>query len=292
MMRRRHARRVPILVLLLSLGRIGQVAASPDDIGKRSREILHQALEDKNPGTRKHAVLALSLLGTEYLASLKGMLHDADVDVRLAAVDSISDVTGRQAVEALREALDNDVPEVRYAAAKALWSARDPAGTEALLSILEGDAKTSSSFVSKRKRDALRTVRSRRALLLLAVQRGVGYAPVPYLGLGVTSLRKLFDDPSVSERATVALMLAHARDQASLDALREALTDRDWSVRAAAAHALTLRRASGLKTALAPLLDDENQAVRLRAAAGYLAAARPSRGKPKAEGLNGSWRLR
>ena len=32
-------------------------------------------------------------------------------------------------------------------------------------------------------------------------------------------------------------------------------------------------------------LDDENQAVRLRAAAGYLAAARPSRGKPTAGGL-------
>ena len=71
-------------------------------------------------------------------------------------------------------------------------------------------------------------------------------------------------------------MLAQERDPATLDGLRAALTDKDWSVRAAAVHALSLRRAPRLQTDLAPLLEDDKQAVRLRAAAGYLAAKTPA----------------
>ena len=83
-------------------------------------------------------------------------------------------------------------------------------------------------------------------------------------------MQALLSDPGISGRATAALMLAHETDQATLDALRDALNDKDWSVRAAAVHALALRRDPRLKTALEPLLADENQAVRLRAAAGDL----------------------
>jgi HEAT repeat protein len=283
---RRHAGSVPIGVAVLSMLWVSPVMAATE---AQCRQILQQALEDKNPETRKQAVLALSLLGTQSLLPLTGMLHDNDVDVRLAAVASITEVKGPQAVEALREALDDDVPEVSFAAAKALWGVRDDAGRKALLAVLGGETKTSSNFLSKQKREALRTVRSRRALLIFAMRRSIGFAPVPYLGVGVASMQALLNDPSVSGRATAALMLAHERDQATLDALRDALTDEDWSVRAAAVHALALRRAPRLKTDLAPLLGDENRAVRLRAAAGYLAAtARKTRPTSNAGARSGA----
>jgi HEAT repeat protein len=269
--RHRQVTGVAIGVVVLSMVSVGPVTAASE---AQCREILQQALEDKSPDTRRQAVLALSLLGTQYLASLKGMLHDDDLDVRLAAVASLAEVKSPQAVAALREALDDDAPEVSFAAAKALWSAHDEAGKKALLAILGGETKTSSGFLTKKKREALRTVHSPRALLLFAVHRGMGFAPVPYLGLGVASMQGLLSDPSVSGRATAALMLAQDRDRATLDGLRDALADKDWSVRAAAVHALTLRRAPGLRTDLTPLLEDDNQAVRLRAAAGYLAVAR------------------
>jgi HEAT repeat protein len=280
MMTQRHVTGVGIWVVVLSLVAVGTAAAATE---AECRQILQQALEDKNAETRKQAVWALSLLGTQYLEALKGMLHDADVDVRLAAVASITEVKSPQATEALREALNDDVPEVSFAAAKALWGVHDDAGRQALLSVLGGETKTTSSFLSKQKREALRTVRSRRALILFAVHRTAGFVPVPYFGLGVASMEGLLNDPSVSGRATVALMLAQERDQASLNALRDALTDKDWSVRAAAIHALALRRAPHLKADLAPLLGDDNQAVRLRAAAAYLAVGpRPPRGSGKA----------
>ena len=55
-----------------------------------------------------------------------------------------------------------------------------------------------------------------------------------------------------------------------LDALKDALSDKDWSVRAAAVHSLSLRNDPALKKELEPLLEDDKEAVRMRAAAGYL----------------------
>jgi HEAT repeat protein len=265
MVTRRYACSVAIGVILCSTIPAGRAGAADDETAARCRQILQEALEDENPALRKQGVLALSLLGTEYLSALSEMLHDDDVEVRLAAVDSLTEVKSPKAVQALRDALNDEVPEVSFAAAKALWGVRDGAGREALLAVLAGESKTSSNFIAKQKREVARTVRSKRALLLFAVRRSIGYAPVPYLGLGVASMQGLLNDPSVSGRATAALMLAHERDKASRQALQEALTDKDWSVRAAAVHALAVRRVPGLKTDLTPLLDDENPAV-----AGYL----------------------
>jgi HEAT repeat protein len=279
--------------LVTSVVCVGQLTAAPRSLGQgtasseaQCREILQQALQDKNPDTRKQAVVALSLAGGQFLSSLRGMLQDSDVQVRLAAVASLAEVKSPRAVAALRVALDDEVPEVSFAAAKALVALHDRAGKEAMLAMLEGDAKTSSGVFTKQKRDALRMVHTPKTLLLFAVQKGIGFAPVPYLGLGVGSMQQLLSDPEVSGRATAALMLAHERDQATLDALREALTDKDWSVRAAAVHALALRGDARMKNDLLPLLADDHQAVRLRAAAAYLRVTGPqpasSSGQPQA----------
>jgi HEAT repeat protein len=234
------------------------------------RDILMQALHAKDPNTRKQAVVALSLVAGRLMTPLKGMLQDSDIEVRLATVVSISEAAGPQAITALRDALNDDVPEVRFAAARALWERRDTAGKEALLSMLDGQSETSSSFFSKQKHDMLHRVHSPRGLFQLLVEKGAGFVPVPFVGFGVASVQALLNDPSASGRAAVALMLAKEKDRGSLDALRHALGDSDWSVRAAAIHALAERKDVRLKTELPPLLDDDNQAVRLRAAAAYL----------------------
>jgi HEAT repeat protein len=252
-----------LIVLLVCGG-----AAAQTEV--RSRDILQQALVDKNPDTRKHAVVALSLLGAQFLSPLKTMLQDKEVDVRLAAVSSVAGVKSQQAVEALREALDDEAPEVSFAAAKALWGLGDATGKQVLLAVLEGESKTSSGFLSKQKRDAVRMIHTPRTLFLFGLQRGIAFAPVPFLGLGVASMQGLLNDTGDSGRAAAALMLANEKDRTTLEALRDALTDKDWSVRAAAVHALTLRRDPQLQSRLTPLLDDEHEAVRLRAAAGYL----------------------
>ena len=61
---------------------------------QQCQDILNKALKDKNPDTRKQAAIALSLVGSaEPLPSqLESLLDDKDVEVRLAAVASMSDL--------------------------------------------------------------------------------------------------------------------------------------------------------------------------------------------------------
>src|SRR3977135_1516015 len=99
------------------------------------------------------------------------------VEVRQAVIASLSAVKTFGATEALRKALQDEVPEVSFAAAKALWSRHDPAGKKALQSVLEGESKTSSGFFSKGKRDALRMMHTPRTTFLFAVRQGIGFAP-------------------------------------------------------------------------------------------------------------------
>jgi HEAT repeat protein len=261
---------ISILFTGIGFGQTGKtVPASNLD---RAHSILEDSLRDKNPDSRKHAVQALGLVSARgpYLSELEAMLDDKDVQVKLATITSLVDLKSGRTVPALRKALDSDVPEVSFAAAKALWRLHEPRGREALVSVLSGDTKTSSGFITKQKRDALRMLHTPRTMFLFALQQGANFAPFPGVGAGVSSLEGILSDPSVSGRAATALLLSTDRDPDVLQALRDALTDKDWSVRAAAVHAIATRNDPALKPDLLPLLDDKKEAVRDRAAAGYL----------------------
>ncbi len=259
--------KLPYLFLALSV-----LVFADEPINQKCNDILKQALTAHNPDTRKQAAIALSL-ATDHsplMPILEGMLSDKDVEVKLAVVASLAEVTTPAATSALHTALQDDVPEVSFAAAKALWSRHDPAGEQALLSVLQGESKTSSGFFTKQKRDALRMMRTPRTTFLYAVRQGIGFAPVPGLGEGIASMQALLTDPDVSGRASAALLLGKDKAPAALAALRDALYDKDWHVRAAAVHSMALRNDPALDKDIQPLLEDDRQEVRLRAAAGYL----------------------
>ena len=234
--------------------------------------MLRHALQSHNPDTRKEAAISLSLASerSPLLPMLQDLLHDKDVPVRLAAVASLSEVKTRAATAALHQALDDDVPEVSFAAAKALWTRNDPAGRRALLAVLEGDTKSASGFLTQQKRQALRMMHTPGTTFLYAVKQGIGFVPLPGFGEGVASMQALLSDPGVSGRATAALMLAKDRDPATAEALKNAMFDKDWHVRAAAVHSLAIRNDPRMQKDIAIVLLDDKEEVRLRAAAGYL----------------------
>ncbi len=258
-----------ILILSASAALVSQGRAATQ---AQCSELLRRGLEDKNPETRKQAVVALSLAGQRgpLLVRLEEMLRDKDVEVRQAVVVSLAEVKTRRATAALRQALEDEVPEVSFTAAKALWARNDSAGRQALLDVLSGESKTTSGFFSKQKRQALRMMHTPRTTLLFAMRQGARFAPVPGLGEGVASMQALLTDAGVSGRAAAALLLGNDKGAAVRDALEDALSDKDWSVRAAAVHSLSLRNDPSLKKDLEPLLNDDKEAVRMRAAAGYL----------------------
>jgi HEAT repeat protein len=260
--------RVFLLVSLLSSG----ISFSQITNSDRARSLLENSLKEKNPDTRKHAVQALGLVSPRepYLSQLETMLEDKDVEVRLATITSLVDLKDDRTVPALRRALDSDVPEVSFAAAKALWTLNEPSGREALLSVLSGETKTSSGFITRQKRDALRMLHTPKTMFLFVVQQGANFSPIIGLGAGVSSLQGILSDPSVSGRAATALLLSSEKTPEVLQALQDALADSDWSVRAAAVHAIALRNDPALQADLLPLFEDKKEAVRVRAAAGYL----------------------
>jgi len=238
----------------------------------RARTLLADSLKDKNPDTRKHAVQSLGLVSpTEpYLSQLEAMLADKDVEVRLATITSLVDLRTPRTVAILLKALDSDVPEVSFAAAKALWTLDEAAGREALVSVLGGETKSQSNFITRQKRDALRMLHTPTTLFLFTLKEGAAFAPVPGLGAGFSSLLGILADPGVSGRAAAALLLSRDTGAEVLQAFRDALTDGDWSVRAAAVHSIAVRDDPALQADLVPLLDDKKEAVRVRAAAGFL----------------------
>jgi len=255
---------------------------------QQCKQIIDAALNDKNPDTRKQAVIALSLANASdhWIGMLDGMLSDKDVPVRIAVVSSLGDLKSKKTTDSLHKALNDDVPEVSFAAAKALFALGDPAGKDALLAVLEKETKTSSSFLTKQKREALRLLHTPGPLFYMVVKQGAGFAPVPGLGEGVSSMHALLVDPGTSGRAGAALLLGREKDKETLDALEDALSDKLWSVRAAAVHSIVLRNDPGLKNVIYPLCLDKAQGVRLRAAVGWLrldSIAKKSR-KPPAPG--------
>jgi HEAT repeat protein len=248
-------------------------------------EILQRALDAKNPETRVLAVSALSLASGSgpLFDQLERMLQDKDVPVRQAVVASLSDMKSARTTAALKKALEDPVPEVSFAAAKALWARHDPVGRDALLSILEKESKNSSNFFSKQKRQTLRMMHTPRTTLLFAAEQGIGFVPFPGAGEGFASMQGILASSGVPGRASAALLLGADKDPATVEALRDALTDKDAAVRAAAVHSISLRNDPALKKELEPLLQDDKESVRLRAAAGYLRLSAIAAGAKKKE---------
>ncbi len=255
---------------------------------ERCKVMLVEALHEKNPDTRKEGVTALSLASTgePFRTELEKMLDDKDLSVRLAALAGISELKDARAIGMLQRALKDDVPEVSFTAARALWALEDATGREALLSVLNGESKTSSGFIKSQTRDAMRMMHTPKTLFLFALRQGVGFAPIPGLGEGISSMQGILSDAGVSGRATAALLLARDQSPETVTALKDALKDKDASVRAAAVHALSLRNDPAVQPEFVPLLLDKKESVRLRAAAGYLRlesirnAPRPAPAKP------------
>ena len=244
----------------------------PSDTTQRCRDLLDQATQDKNPDIRKDAVEALSLTGVSeaLLKSLTAMMDDQDFLVRTAVVTTLGDLKSKSTIPMLEKALDDPVPEVSLAAAKALYRLHDPAGMRFLLAVASGESKASSSFITQQERSALRLLHTPTKLFTMAAINAVGFVPLPGLGLAVSSAQGILSQPDSSARAAALILIGKDRDPRVESVAEAALSDKEWSVRAAAIHVVATHPFPTLRDDLIVLLDDKKPAVRLRAAAAYL----------------------
>lgn len=239
---------------------------------ERAWQTLTDGLTAKKFADRIIALKALADLGP----NLKGVhmvaavLKDKDPDLRAQAAATLGEMKSRAATPSLRIALDDEAPQVSFAAAKSLWQLGDNAGRRVLLDILQGDKGTKDGFLASHKREAKRELQDKKALVAMGAEKGAGeFLPGP-LGMGVGLAKQQFAGATDPARAASAELLSRRPDKATMLALKAALMDRDWSVRAASATALGKLGRPGTRQWLEFALDDSKPAVRDAAAVGIL----------------------
>ena len=254
---------------------LGQKQNSPQTV--HALEVLQQGAADKEPETRHQVALALSLSRTSAGVTplLETLVKDPDYLVRLATLDALGELGDRKLARVAQPALADDVPEVLFAAARALHRLHDPAGKSMLLSIVEKEEKAQSNALRVKFRNLLRRTKTPRSAFFLAVEQGTGFIPVPGIGEGVSAMSAMLNDEGFSARAAALLLLAGDSSPDVRMAIEQAFTDDDWSVRATAVQLVASRPENvRWRNRLIPLMDDTNKKVRFRAAAVYLRITR------------------
>lgn len=263
-----------------------------------ARQALTDAAHNREGDLRRETALVLSLVPAKdpVVGLLTKLAADKDYQVRVAAVDTLGELNGKGYVDVVKSALRDPVPEVAFAAAKALYTLKDPAGIQALQSIYEGETKGRSNFFQKEIRDSWRRLKTPRSAFFFTLENGLGFVPVPGVGAGYNALMGILSDSEFSARAVSLLTVCATKGQTCNEMLGTAFNDDDWTVRAAAIHVVTSTNWTGMEGKIAGLMQDKKNKVRLRAAAGYLRleeyrptkrtpampVKKPSLGEPKA----------
>lgn len=245
---------------------------------KHARTVLEQGAADSDPDVRREVAVALGLLSRRDASTslLAKLTTDKDHLVREAALLSIGELREPRLAKPARDALDDDVPEVAFAAARALFKLNQPEGKQLLIEIVQREAQAKTGFVRAKLRDTARRMRRPKSAMLFVVQEGAGFIPVPGLGDGLSAMSSLVGDPDFSARATALLVLSSDRSPEVRSAIEHAFNDSDWSMRAAATQIAASRNDRVWRFRLVPLFEDTNRRVRYRASAAFLRLSGPA----------------
>jgi HEAT repeat protein len=250
----------------------------PSDV-KRAYDLLAEAVDDTNPAKRVQSALAMGELRPEPkpVAMLEGLLNDKDYGARQAACAALGEMKSKSSIPKLQEALEDKAPEVVFAAARALFEMGDPSGRAVLAAILVGDRPESSGLIASSMRDAKLKLHDPKALLLLGVNQSAGLLG-PF-GVSVPIAEMLLKDKDASAKTAAILLLSKDTSEASKQAVRSALSDKNWTVRAAAARAVGNRDITAFYGDVLPLLDDKREEVRYVASATVI-RLKQAKGRP------------
>ena len=246
--------------------------STPKSATERARAVLAAGAADNEPEVRREVAVAFSLSRSTdpSFATLQLLLADKDYLCREAAIATVGQLGDPKLAPLVRPALQDDVPEVMFAAARALQQLGDPDGARALVEIIDREHKAESSMFRGKLRDVARRLKTPKSVLLFATEQGIGFAPVPGLGEGYSALTAMLTDVEFSPRAAALLSLASIRSAESRKMVDQAFSDDDWSMRAAAIQMMASWNDRPWRVRLVPLLADSNKKVRFRAAAVYL----------------------
>src|SRR5690606_30067661 len=124
-----------VLLLLGAHTAFPQASQRPD---QRAREVLAEGSSHKDPDVRLNVAAALSLISSRDPSAnlLDKLAVDKDHLVREAAITTIGELRDVKRVKLVNAALEDEVPEVVFAAARSLYAMKQPRGRAVLLSIV------------------------------------------------------------------------------------------------------------------------------------------------------------
>ena len=241
-------------------------ATSAQNTEEKAWEILQSGLRESSTSKRAAAVGALGLLQGEPRAieAVEKALGDKRTTVRAAAATTLGQLGARSSIPLLKEALADKENRVFYAAADALLILGDPAGYDPYYEVLVGERRIGEGWFTDKKR----LLADPRAMTLLGVGVGIGYAP--YATYGWMVWREFSKDYATPMRVKALNKLANDPDTRIGEALVEAASDKHWTVRVAALSAIARHGDPTLISAITSHMTDQKPAVRYTAAAAVL----------------------
>ncbi|MGH9378257.1 MAG: HEAT repeat domain-containing protein [Terriglobia bacterium] len=246
--------------------------ARASNISNAAWTVLRSGMTDSNPVKRSEAFEALGTIGPTAAAgaAVEQGLKDKDPLVRQTSAAVLGEMKSHRAIPSLIAALRDQAPQVRLAAAHALWVLGDRrASRQILMEVLSGRVKTSDNFVEQEIGTAKREIHNPNALARIGITQGAEALLGPF-GMGVGFAEDIFKDQDAVGQSLAARLLASDSNPASLSALEEALLEGNPGVRAAAARALGRRAKPGAIPDLEPLLHDRSEGPRFMAAAAII----------------------
>jgi HEAT repeat protein len=249
--------------LLVSGG--GSLAQTPQ---QQAWRILQTGATEKRSEVRALAVgtLGLMLHNPRAAALAEKALEDEKPDVRAAAARALGQMLNTASIPKLRKALADEEHSVVLAAAHSLVQLKDPSGYELYYSVLTGEKKEGQNLISQ-EMDVLKDPKK---LAEFSLEEGIGFIPYGGYGLSAVEFIKKEEDDKSSAMAVAAKVLANDPDPQSQKALVLAVSNKSWVVRQAALEAIAVRADPTLLGKIQVAVSDENEHVRYTAAATIL----------------------
>lgn len=242
-------------------------------------DMLNTAQANTTPKAEQVRIDAITALGTlgDFPRAV-GWLSNAQKDpnryVRLAAITAMGSSKHSVFIPNLKRALDDEAPEVSFAAAVGLWKMNDRSGERILEAVAGGDRKANRGLVSSEKHEANQDLHSRSKLEEIGLEQGA-YALLGPFGLGLSAMRTMNGKNGIHPKVVAATLLEENPSPAAMKIFIDAMDDPDPLLRATAAKGLGDYHTKEVMDTLSDGFYDIKPAVRLMAAAAYLRAARP-----------------
>jgi HEAT repeat protein len=229
------------------------------------------AADTKHLDLRIQALAALGTMGANPRSTkmIATAMSDSDLDVRTAAVLAAGESKNRSLTKLVRAKLDDNEPQVAFAAAITLAKIGDRSGEDLLIAVVNGERKAGPGIVNGTMHTVNKDFHNPSNIAKIGALQGASMLLGPF-GFGVTAYEYLRKNGGDTSRVTAIEELTKVKSSDIHATLIDALGDKDPGVRASAAKALGDYRDTPTASPLLNVFTDAKAPVRLTAAASFL----------------------